>query len=90
MPSIDGLSFRHIYLEGGLAGFYRLDQVHLSDIANDILNLNFQFCIELAVARVGCQACLSWAWHVGIVVLLCSKVGSSFNSWTIGMLLAYV
>lgn len=54
MPSIDGLSFCHLDLEGGLPGFYRSDQVHLSDVANYILNLDFQTCVELAVARVGC------------------------------------
>lgn len=59
MALIDGLYFHHIDLGGGLPGFYRLDQVHLSDIANDSLNLDFQSGIELAVAQVGCHARLS-------------------------------
>ncbi|XP_077306953.1 uncharacterized protein LOC143926781 [Lithobates pipiens] len=56
MPLINGLSFRHVDLEGGLPGLYRSDQVHLSAIGNDIFHLDFIACIELAVARVGCQA----------------------------------
>lgn len=56
IPSVAGFSFRHIDLEGGLAGFYREDNVHLSDIALDIFNLDMQTCVELAVARGVCQA----------------------------------
>lgn len=56
MPSVHGLSFRHVDLESSLPGFYRPDNMHLSDIALDILNLDFQTCVELAVAVVGCQA----------------------------------
>lgn len=56
MPSINGISYRHVDLEGGVRGLYRSDKVHLSDIALDIFNLDLQSCIELAVVRVGCQA----------------------------------
>ncbi|XP_040181175.1 uncharacterized protein LOC120914564 [Rana temporaria] len=57
MPSIGGMSFRHVELEGRIPGFYRSDNVHLSDVALDILNLDLQTSVELAVARVGCQTC---------------------------------
>lgn len=56
MPSINGLSFRHVDLEGGLRGFYRKDNVHLSAVALDIFNLDLESCIELAAVCVGCQA----------------------------------
>lgn len=56
MPYVNGLSYRHIDLEGGLVGFYRSDAVHLSDIALDVFNVGIQNCIELAVGQVGCQA----------------------------------
>ena len=49
-----GFSFRHVDLEGGIAGLYRNDGVHLSDIGLDILNISFQTCIErAAVGGVG-------------------------------------
>lgn len=57
MPSIGGMSFRHVELEGRIPGFYRSDNVHLSDVALDILNLDLQTSVELAMARVGCQTC---------------------------------
>lgn len=56
MPSVQGFSYRHTDLEGGLYGLYRPDMVHLSDIGLDIFNLDLQTCVELAVARVGCHA----------------------------------
>lgn len=56
MPYVNGLSYRHIDLEGGLVGFYRSDAVHLSDIALDVFNVGIQNCVELAVGQVGCQA----------------------------------
>ncbi|XP_040209667.1 uncharacterized protein LOC120940724 [Rana temporaria] len=56
MPSINGLSFRHVDLEGGVQGFYRPDGIHLSDVALDIFNLNLQSCVEMAVGRLGCRS----------------------------------
>lgn len=47
MPSRNGLSFGHMELEGGLSGLYRPDNVHLSDIALDIFNLDM-------LCRIGC------------------------------------
>lgn len=41
MPLIDGFSFRHINLEGGIPGLYRRDLVHLSETGNNIFNLEF-------------------------------------------------
>lgn len=43
-----GFAFRHVELEGGLPGLYREDGIHLSEIGLDILNLDFQTCIEKA------------------------------------------
>lgn len=40
MISLNGMSFRHVDLEGGLLGFYWSDGTHLSDIALDIFNLD--------------------------------------------------
>lgn len=57
MPSVSGQSFRHVYMEGGLPGFYRPDNVHLSDVALDLFNLDLQTSVELAVAMLReCQA----------------------------------
>lgn len=53
-------------LEGGIGGFYLHDQVHLSDIVLDILNLNLQSCVELAVGWVGCHAPCACAWCLGL------------------------
>ncbi|KAM5140492.1 uncharacterized protein ACMZJ9_014352 [Mantella aurantiaca] len=50
LPEIGGFSLRHINLEGGEDGLYRQDGVHLSDIGLDILNKDFQECIEKAKA----------------------------------------
>lgn len=44
-------------LEVGILFFYRLDQIHLSDIALDIFNMNLQSSyVELAVGWLGCHA----------------------------------
>lgn len=48
LPSIGGISFRHVDLEGGFPGLYRQDGVHLSDVGLDIFNLGLQNCIEQA------------------------------------------
>ena len=54
MPTIGGLSYRHIDLEGGVPGFYRSDGVHLSEIGLDLFNLGLQSGIEMAaVVGVG-------------------------------------
>ena len=41
-------SFRHTELEGGHAGLYRSDGVHLSDIGLDIFNADLGSCVESA------------------------------------------
>lgn len=48
MPSLGGLTYRHVDLEGGFAGLYRQDGVHLSDVGVDIFNLGLQYGIEMA------------------------------------------
>lgn len=50
MPLINGLSYRHVDLEGGYPGLYRPDGVHLSEVGLDIFNLGLQYSIESAVA----------------------------------------
>ncbi|XP_069822572.1 uncharacterized protein [Dendropsophus ebraccatus] len=52
IPSLGGLSFRHLDLEGYLPGLYWSDLVHLSDIGSDILNANFQSIIELGAVAL--------------------------------------
>ncbi|XP_040211653.1 uncharacterized protein LOC120942791 [Rana temporaria] len=49
MPTIGGLSYRHIDLEGGVPGFYTSDGVHFSEIGLDLFNLGLQSSIEMAV-----------------------------------------
>lgn len=56
MPSINGFSYRHVDIEGGLSGFYRSDAVDLSEVALDVFHLDLQNCIELAAVRVGFEA----------------------------------
>lgn len=54
MPSIGGLSYRNVDLEGGIPRFYRADGVHLSDVGVDLFNLGLQSGIEMAtVVGVG-------------------------------------
>ncbi|XP_077140620.1 uncharacterized protein LOC143805314 isoform X3 [Ranitomeya variabilis] len=53
MPSIGGLSFRHVDLEGGVPGLFQNDWVHLSEIGTDIFNLNLKAMVELALAGAG-------------------------------------
>ena len=50
MPSIEGFSYRHADLEGGIPGFYRSDLIHLSEVGLDLFNLGLQTCVEMAVA----------------------------------------
>lgn len=52
MPSLGGFAYRHVDLEGGFAGLYRQDGVHLSDVGAYIFNLGLQNSIEMA-AYVG-------------------------------------
>lgn len=49
MPLLNGLSYRHVDLEGGYPGLYRPDGVHLSEVGLDIFNLGLQYSIESAV-----------------------------------------
>ena len=49
MPTIGGLCYRHIDLEGGVPGFSRSDGVHFSEIGLDLFNLGLQSSIEMAV-----------------------------------------
>ncbi|XP_068096210.1 uncharacterized protein [Hyperolius riggenbachi] len=53
MPAINGVSFRHLELEGGLRSLYRNDLVHLSEIGLDIFNMGLQDVIELAAGWGG-------------------------------------
>lgn len=53
MPTIGGFSFRHVELEGGIVGLFRLDGVHLSEIGLDIFNNDLQSMVELAARRGG-------------------------------------
>ncbi|XP_068087913.1 uncharacterized protein [Hyperolius riggenbachi] len=53
MPAINGVSFRHLELEGGLRSLYRNDLVHLSEIGLDIFNMGLQDVIELAAGGGG-------------------------------------
>lgn len=55
MPTVDGVSYCHVDLEGYLPVFFYSD-IHLSDVALDIFNLGLQSCVELASVQVGCQA----------------------------------
>lgn len=41
LPTNIGFSFRHVDIEGSVAGLYREDGVHLSDSDLDIFNTNF-------------------------------------------------
>lgn len=50
MPLINGLSYRHVDLEGGYLGLYRPDGVHLSDVGLDIFNLSLKYSIKRAAA----------------------------------------
>lgn len=51
MVTLDGFSYRHRDLEGGLPGFYRDDGIHLLDLLALIrFNLDLQTIIETAVA----------------------------------------
>lgn len=45
---LDGFSYRHVDLEGGIAGLYCQDRVHLSEVGLYIFNLGIQSCIEMA------------------------------------------
>lgn len=48
MPTIGGLSYWHVDLEGGILGLYRQDGAHFSDVGLNILNLKLQCGIERA------------------------------------------
>lgn len=51
-PNGSILKKRHVDLDGGILGFYHPDQIHLSDIALDIFNMDLQSCVELAFGRL--------------------------------------
>lgn len=53
LPSIDGISFRHVNLEDLLPGFYESDEFTLSDIGLDFLNLDFLSMLEFGLQRLG-------------------------------------
>ncbi|XP_040283797.1 uncharacterized protein LOC120997666 isoform X2 [Bufo bufo] len=53
LPSLNGWSIRHTELEGFIAGLYRNDLVHLSDIGLDIFNSGLQDMIDKAVVFRG-------------------------------------
>lgn len=75
MPSLGGLSYRHIDLEGCIPCLYRQDGVHLSDVRQDIFNIGLQSDIEMA-SVVG-EA------DLGGVLVKCYNVGygSSSKNW---------
>ncbi|XP_066452164.1 uncharacterized protein [Eleutherodactylus coqui] len=53
LGSVSGFSFRHTELEGFIAGLFRDDLVHLSDIGLDIFNADLQAMVEKAALSVG-------------------------------------
>lgn len=50
MPFIDGFSYRHIDLEGGIPGLYRSDSICFFEVGNNLFNLGLQSCVEMAAA----------------------------------------
>lgn len=56
LPLLDGLSYRHVNLEGFVSSLYRSDKVHLSDICLDIFNVGLQNIIQKSTVFGGlCQ-----------------------------------
>ncbi|CAH2286143.1 Hypothetical predicted protein [Pelobates cultripes] len=53
LPTLGMTSYRHRDIEGNCAGFYRSDEIHLSDIGLDIFNLGIQSMLEMAMGVGG-------------------------------------
>lgn len=76
LPFLNGLSYRHVDLEGFIDGLYRDDRVHLSDVGFDICNVGLQNMVRKICGSLGGHANLAWhglwgrpAWTNGCYLL---------------------
>lgn len=59
-PTVKGVSYCQVDLEGNLPVFFRSHNGHLSQVALDVFNLGLLSCVELASVCVGCQTHYMW------------------------------
>lgn len=57
LPSLNGISFRHVDIESSVSGFFEKDGVQLSKIGLDMLNLDIASMVDLGLARLGVATC---------------------------------